>query len=181
MWKKSTMDLYVERDHLDIPSERDLGDYKAIIKESLLLTCLPPFLHVIEQSGLTLLRRKCNTVYILLKKIQTTKYHKTAHHSFIWSWLQSYLKLTWVRVLHDGQQHGSTPQRKATDSILMLMQLPDRPLSHPQAQLNFDNEARACYDWIIVTLGMLAARSLLGIPETADQTLADCLTLTVYK
>ena len=43
----------------------------------------------------------------------------------------------------------------------------------------FDNDASACYDRIIVALGMLAARRC-GMPDEAVQTHADCLRLMKY-
>jgi hypothetical protein len=83
-----------------------------------------------------------------------------------------------MKLLNDGQ-HGSIPQRKATDPI-MLTQLTTalcRVLKHNLAK--FDNDASACYDRIIVALGMLAARRC-GMPETTVQTHADCLKLMKY-
>lgn len=129
-------------------------------------------------------RAKCNAVYILLKRSRPTKNNnKTANHYLFEADFNLFLRLTWVKLLNDGQQHGATPQRKATeDPILMLMQLMTGICSIPKHNLaRFDNEARACYDWITVTLGMLAARKLPGIPETADQTHTECLTLITYK
>ena len=52
-----------------------------------------------------------------------------------------------------------------------------RLLKHNLAR--FDNDASACYDRIIVALGMLAARRC-GMPEHAIQTHADCLELMRY-
>ncbi len=44
----------------------------------------------------------------------------------------------------------------------------------------FDNDASACYDRIIVALGMLAARRL-GMPENAIRTHADALRFMKYS
>jgi hypothetical protein len=44
----------------------------------------------------------------------------------------------------------------------------------------FDNDASACYDRIIVALGMLAA-CWCGMPESAVQTHVDCLKLMKYN
>ena len=46
--------------------------------------------------------------------------------------------------------------------------------------VRFDNDASACYDRIIVTLTMLAARRC-GMPELAAQTHAEALKFTKYK
>lgn len=63
---------------------------------------------------------------------------------------------------------------------IMLTQLTTdlcRLLKHNLAR--FDNDASACYDRIIVALGMLAARRC-GMPDHAIQTHADCLELMKY-
>ena len=52
-----------------------------------------------------------------------------------------------------------------------------RLLRHNYAR--FDNDASACYDRIIVALGMLTARRC-GMPDSAVKTHADCLALMKY-
>jgi hypothetical protein len=81
--------------------------------------------------------------------------------------LNFFLKLQWgsrlVRhadrhhLLNDGQ-HGSVPRRTAMDPIMLTQLTSDlcRTLKHNLAR--FDNDASACYDRIMVALGMLAAR-----------------------
>jgi hypothetical protein len=63
-------------------------------------------------------------------------------------------------LLHDGQ-HGSIPGRMALDPVMLTQLSSDlcRVLKHDYAR--FDNDASACYDRIIVGLGMLAARNVV--------------------
>jgi hypothetical protein len=83
-----------------------------------------------------------------------------------------------LNLLNNGQ-HGSIPRSKATDPIMLTQLTTDlcRILKHNLAR--FDNDASACYDRIIVALGMLAARRC-GMPESVVQTHADCLNLMKY-
>ena len=80
--------------------------------------------------------------------------------------------------LNNGQ-HGSVTRRTATDPI-MLIQLTTnlcRIMKHNHAR--FNNDVSACYNRIIVALGMLAAHRC-GMPDSAVQTHADCLKLMKY-
>ena len=171
------------------PSGRHLGHYKAIIKDNLLLTCLTKFLHVTVQSGLTL-RRWCNAVNILIEKDsgQQPKITRLRIIHLFEADFNLFLKLIWgsrlvkravsLNLLNNGQ-HGSIPRSKATDPIMLTQLTTDlcRILKHNLAR--FDNDASACYDRIIVALGMLAARRC-GMPESVVQTHADCLNLMKY-
>ena len=83
-----------------------------------------------------------------------------------------------LNLLNDGQ-HGSTPKRATIDAIMLNQLTTDlcRLLKHNLAR--FDNDASACFDRIIVALGMLAARRC-GMPDHAVQIHADCLELMRY-
>jgi hypothetical protein len=99
-----------------------------------------------------------------------------------------FLKLAWgsrlvkrtveLDLLNDGQ-HGSVPRRTALDPIMLTQLTTDlcQLLKHNMAR--FDNDASACYDRIIVALGMLAARRC-GMPDNAIKTPADALRLMKY-
>lgn len=82
-------------------------------------------------------------------------------------------------LLHTGQ-HGSVPCRTAMDPIMLTELTNDlcRQLKHNLAR--FDNDASACYDRIIVALGMLAARRC-GMPTNAISTHAKCLQHMKYS
>ena len=64
-------------------------------------------------------------------------------------------------LLHDGQ-HGSTPG-KTTDPIMLTQLTADMCRLLKINYARFDNDASACFDRIIVALGMLAARRC-GMP-----------------
>jgi hypothetical protein len=170
------------------PSGRHLGHYKALIQDDTLLKCLTQFMHITVKSGLTL-RRWCNAVNILIEKDPgQPKITRLRIIHLFEADFNLFLKMIWgsrlvkravkLKLLNDGQ-HGSIPQRKATDPIMLTQLTTDlcRILKHNLAR--FDNDASACYDRIIVALGMLAARRC-GMPETAVQTHADCLRLMKY-
>ncbi|KAI2512439.1 hypothetical protein MHU86_1892 [Fragilaria crotonensis] len=145
-------------------------------------------MHITVKSGLTI-RRWCNAVNILVEKDpgQPKLTRLRIIHLFEADF-NLFLKMIWgsrlvkravqLKLLNDGQ-HGSIPQRKATDPIMLTQLTTDlcRILKHNLAR--FDNDASACYDRIIVALGMLAARRC-GMPDTAIQTHADSLRLMKY-
>jgi hypothetical protein len=71
---------------------------------------------------------------------------------------------TKVKTLNNDQAHGSRPKRQ-TMNALFLSQLAKGLIR--QLKINgasMDNDATGCYDRIIVSLGLLAARRL-GLPE----------------
>jgi hypothetical protein len=165
------------------PSGRHLGHYKAIIQNETLLTCLTKFLNLILEKGLVL-TRWCNAVNIMIEKDNgQPKITRLCIIHLFEADLNFFLKLQWgsrlVRradthnLLNDGQ-HGSVPRRTAMDPIMLTELTTDlcRQLKHNLAR--FDNDASACYDRIIVALGMLAARRC-GMPEQSVNTHATCL------
>ena len=171
------------------PSGRHLGHYKAIIQDETLLTCLTNFLQLTLKHGLVL-TRWCNAVNIMIEK--DTGVPKLTRLRIIHLFeadLNLFLKLQWgsrlVRhadkhsLLNDGQ-HGSVPRRMAMDPIMLTELTTDicRQLKHNLAR--FDNDAFACYDRIIVALGMLAARRC-GMPTNSIQTHATCLQQMKYS
>ncbi len=170
------------------PSRRYLGHYKAIIQDPGLLTSMTQFLHVTNKQSITLTRWS-NAVNIMIKKDVDT--HQITQLRIINRFeadLNFFLKQIWgstlvkptvhLDFLNTGQ-HRSVPRRTATDPIV-LTQLTTalcRILKHHHAR--FDNNASACYDRIIMTLDVLAARRC-GMPDNAIRTHADSLQLTKY-
>jgi hypothetical protein len=170
------------------PSGRHLGHYKALIQEPILLKCLTQFLNIIISKGLTM-RRWCNAVNIMIEKdIGQPKLTRLRIIHLFEADLNFFLKLQWgsrlVRradkhnLLHSGQ-HGSSPRRTAMDPIMLTQLTTDlsRLLKHNLAR--FDNDASACYDRIIVALGMLAARRC-GMPANSVNTHASSLQFMKY-
>ncbi len=71
-------------------------------------------------------------------------------------------------LLHTGQ-HGNIPGRSTIDAIMLIQLTNDLSRVQRMNTVRFDNDATACYDRIIVALGILAARQC-GIPENAIRT-----------
>ena len=170
------------------PSGRHLGHYKAITHDAVLLQCLTDFLHITVNSGLPV-TRWCNAVNILIEKDPgKPKINRLRIIHLFEADFNYFLKLIWgsrlvkrattLNLLNDGQ-HGSVPRRTAMDPIMLTQLTTDlcRLLKHNLAR--FDNDASACYDRIIVSLGMLAARRC-GMPDHAVRTHADSLKLMKY-
>ncbi len=170
------------------PSGRHLGHYKALVQDPTLLQCLTDFLHITINIGLTL-TRWCNAVNIMIKKdAGKPKITRLRIIHLFEADFNFLLKLIWgsrlvkrsvhLDLLHNGQ-HGSVPRRTTMDPIMLTQLTADlcRLLKHNLAR--FDNDTSACYDRIIVALGMLAARRC-GMPNNAIQTHADCLELMKY-
>jgi hypothetical protein len=99
------------------------------------------------------------------------------------------LKLMWghrlvrraveLDLLQNGQ-HGSIPGRTTLDPIMLTQLSTDISRVQKINMIRFDNDASACYDRIIVALGMLAARRC-RMPENAIQTHATALEWMKYK
>jgi hypothetical protein len=71
-------------------------------------------------------------------------------------------------LLHDGQ-FGLVPRKPTMDPIMLTLLTPDLSRILRMNMARFDNDKSACYDRIIVTLGMLAAQCC-GIPDNAIST-----------
>ncbi|KAI2497422.1 hypothetical protein MHU86_17080 [Fragilaria crotonensis] len=83
-----------------------------------------------------------------------------------------------LNLLNEGQ-HGSRPGRTAMDPIMLIQLTTDLSRLLKTNLARFDNDASACYDRIIVALGMLAARRL-GMPDNAIRTHAEALQFMKY-
>jgi hypothetical protein len=81
-------------------------------------------------------------------------------------------------LLNDGQ-HGSIPERVSMDPVMLTQLTTDLSRLLKVNLARFDNDASACYDRIIVMLGMLAARRC-GMPTNVVSTHAEALQLMKY-
>ena len=171
------------------PSGRHLGHYKSMIQEPLLLQCLVKFMNIAIQSGISI-QRWSNAVTVLIEKDPgQPRLHRLRIIHLFEADLNLFLKLQWghrlvhraldLHLLHDGQ-HGSVPRRHTLHPIMLNQLTTDlcRILKHDF--LRFDNDASACYDRIIIALGMLAARKC-GMPAHAIRTHAEALEFMRYK
>ncbi|KAI2491084.1 hypothetical protein MHU86_23466 [Fragilaria crotonensis] len=99
-----------------------------------------------------------------------------------------FLKLTWgsrlvrravqMNLLNSGQ-HGSTPGKTTMEPIMLTQLTADMSRLLKTNYARFDNDASACFDRIIVALGMLAARRC-GMPINAVRSHAQSLELMRY-
>lgn len=80
-----------------------------------------------------------------------------------------------LNLLHQGQ-HGSIPVRKTLDPIMLTQLMTDISQVQKTNMIRFDNNASACYERIIVALGILAAARQCRMPENAIRTHAPAST-----
>ncbi|KAI2493732.1 hypothetical protein MHU86_20802 [Fragilaria crotonensis] len=99
-----------------------------------------------------------------------------------------FLKIMWgsrlvnrsvqLNLLNEGQ-HGSVPGRTTMDPVMLNQLTTDLCRVLKVNYARFDNDASACFDRIIVALGMMAARRC-GMPVEAVRTHAKALELMQY-
>ena len=170
------------------PSGRHLGHYKALIQHPTLLQCFSQFMNIVVLRGIAI-PRWCHATNVMIEKdAGKPRIHRLRIIHLFEADYNFFLKLQWghrlvrhadsLDLLHDSQ-HGSIPRRTAMDPIMLTQLTSDlcRILKHDLAR--FDNDASACYDRIIVALGMLAARRC-GMPQNAVRLHADALRFMQY-
>ena len=99
-----------------------------------------------------------------------------------------FLKIMWgsrlvhrsvqLNLLNEGQ-HGSVPGRTTMDPVMLNQLTTDLCRVLKVNYARFDNDASACFDRIIVALGMMAAQRC-GMPVEAVRTHAKALELMQY-
>ncbi|KAI2498581.1 hypothetical protein MHU86_15925 [Fragilaria crotonensis] len=170
------------------PSGRHLGHYKAIIQHPVLLTCFSKFMNIAVARGIAV-PRWCHATNVLIEKDPgIPKLNRLRIIHLFEADLNFFLKIQWghrlvrrafdLDLIHKGQ-HGSVPTRTAIDPVMLTQLTTDlcRILKHNI--LRFDNDASACYDRIIVALGMLAAQRC-GMPTNAIKIHSDVLRSMQY-
>ncbi len=178
-WKESTSTS---------PSGRHLGHCKAVVLNPTLLQCFVQFMNIVVHRGIAI-PRWCHATNVMIEKdAGQPKIHCLRIIHLFEADYNFFLKLQWghrlvreavsLDLLHDSQ-HGSIPWRTAMDPIMLTQLTSDlcRILKHDLAR--FDNDASACYDRIIVALGMLAARRC-GMPRNAIRLHAEALQFMKY-
>ena len=153
-WKESTSTL---------PSGQPLGHNKALIQHPIMLKCFALFMNIVVVLRSIAIPRWCQATNIMIEKdagkpcihcLRIIHLFEADHNISLK--LQLGHRLVWhavsVDLFHD-LQHGSIPQWMAMNPI-MLTQLTSnlyRITKHDLAR--FDNNALACYNWIIMDLG----------------------------
>jgi hypothetical protein len=170
------------------PSGCHLGHYKALVQDKVLLKCLRQFMQITISRGIAI-PRWCQAVNVMIEKdsgrprINCLRiiYLFEADYNLI-------LKIIWgsrlvrravkLDLLNSGQ-HGSVPGRTTLAPIMLNQLTTDMSRIMKVNYARFDNDASACFDCIIVALGMLAARRC-GMPISAVRTHAKSLELMQY-
>ena len=165
------------------PSGRHLGHYKAIIQDHKLLRYITLFLNIALTNGITILHWSEATNIMIEKDPGIPKITRLRIIHLFEADFNFIMKLMWghrlvrrtieLDLLHTGQ-HGMIPGRSTLDPIMLTQLTLDISRVQKTNAIRFDNDASACYDRIIVALGMLAARRC-GMPDNAIRTLAKTL------
>jgi hypothetical protein len=100
-----------------------------------------------------------------------------------------FLKIMWghrlvchakdLNMINSGQ-YGSVPGRTAIELVMLNQLSNDLCRTNKINIIRFDNDASACYDRILVHLGMLAARRC-GMPDNAVRAHAETLAKMKYR
>ena len=170
------------------PSGRHLGHYKALIQDAMLLECFRKFINIAISRGISI-PRWCQAVNVMIEKdTGNPRINRLRIIHLFEADYNLFLKIMWgsrlvkravkLNLLNNGQ-HGSVPGRTTMDPVMLNQLTTDMCRLLKVNYARFDNDASACFDRIIVALGMLAARRC-GMPEDAIRTHAKSLELMQY-
>lgn len=170
------------------PSGRHLGHYKALITDPDLLDCFRKFLTITVSRGIAP-PRWCKAVNVMIEKDPgRPRINRLRIIHLFEADYNLFLKIMWgsrlvrrsvqLNLLNDGQ-HGSVPGRTTMDPVMLNQLTTDLCRVLKVNYARFDNDASACFDRIIVALGMMAARRC-GMPAEAIRTHAKALELMQY-
>ena len=158
---------------------------KALISDPTLLDCFGKFLNIAISRGIAP-KRWCKAVNVLIEKDPgRPKINRLRIIHLFEADYNLFLKIQWgsrlvqrsvnLNQINDGQ-HGSVPGRTTMDPVMLNQLTTDLCPLLKVNYARFDNDASACFDHIIVALGMMAARHC-GMPTEAVQTHAKALEL----
>ncbi|KAI2496027.1 hypothetical protein MHU86_18500 [Fragilaria crotonensis] len=154
----------------------------------MLLTCFRKFLNIAVSRGIAP-PRWCKAVNIMLEKDPgRPKINRLRIIHLFEADYNLFLKIMWgsrlVRRsvelnLLNNSQHGSVMGRTTMDPVMLNQLTTDLCRLLKINYIRFDNNASACFDRIIVAIGMLAAR-WCGMPVEAVRTHSKALALMQY-
>jgi hypothetical protein len=150
---------------------------------------LTKFLDIIVQRGISISRWK-NAINVMLEKDSgRPRINRLRIIHLFEADFNLFLKLLWghrlvqrvndLKLLNTGQ-YGSVPGRTAIELVMLNQLSNDICRTNKYNIIRFDNDASACYDRILVHLGMMAARRC-GMPDNAIRLHADTLEGMKYK
>jgi len=171
------------------PSGRHLGHYKAWIQDDDLLDLLTTMLQIVVKFGFAP-ERWCHSLNVMLEKdkgnpmIERLRIIHLFEADFNWMLKQFWAK----RMLHYGEsqgvlgeeQHGSRKNRMAIDAVMLKLLTYELSRLYKSDLVTMDNDAKSCYDRIIISLAMLASRRL-GMPVTVARAHAATLRNMLHK
>ena len=171
------------------PSGRHLGHYRAVIQDDTLLRCLTKFLDIAVQWGISISRWQYAINVMLEKDAGCPRINRLRIIHLFEADFNFILKVLWghrlVRRAHDLKlintgQYGSVPGKTAMELVMLNQLSNDICRTNKYNIIRFDNDASACYDRILVHLGMMAARRC-GMPDNAIRVHANTLEGMKYK
>ena len=149
------------------PSGRHLGHYRAVIQDDTLLRCLTKFLDIAVQRGISISRWQYAINVMLEKDAGCPRINRLRIIHLFEADFNFILKVLWghrlVRRAHDLKlintgQYGSVPGKTAMELVMLNQLSNDICRTNKYNIIRFDNDASACYNRILVHLGMMAAR-----------------------
>jgi hypothetical protein len=171
------------------PSGRHLGHYRAIIQDETLLLCLTKFLDIVVRRGISISRWQHAINVMIEKDAGRPCIHRLRIIHLFEADFNLILKLLWghrlvrradeYKMINTGQ-YGSVPGKTAIELVMLNQLSNDICRTNKVNIIRFDNDASACYDRILVPLGMMAARRC-GMPENAIRLHADTLAHMKYN
>ena len=171
------------------PSGRHLGIYKALLSLETVTADMCAMLNVVIRLGLVP-SRWCSAISVLIEKDSGNPNINRLRviHLFEADY-NLFLKLIWAsRLVKRGEetrqfgeaQQGSRPNRAANDAVLLKRLTYDLSRILRTNLGTFDNDAKSCYDRIVNSVAMLAAKRL-GMPDPALTTHAGILWAMKYS
>ena len=153
-----------------------------------MLDCLAKFLDIAVTRGISIPRWQQAVNVMIEKDKGDPKINRLRIIHLFEADYNLFLKLTWgsrlvrravqMNLLNSGQ-HGSTPGKTTMEPVMLTQLTADMCRLLKSNYARFDNDASACFDRIIVALGMLAARRC-GMPVNAVRSHAQSLELMRY-
>jgi hypothetical protein len=96
-------------------------------------------------------------------------------------WAKRMLRYGEKRQALGEEQHGSRCSRMAIDAVMLkLLTYDNSRIYHTINLMTMDNDAKSCYDRILISLAMLASRRL-GMPTSVAQTHPETLRNMIHK
>ena len=171
------------------PSGRHLGIYKALLPLDNITSDMCTTLNVVTRLGL-IPSRWCRTISVMIEKdAGNPNINRLRIIHLFEADYTLFLKIIWAsRLVKRGEeanqfgeaQQGSRQNRAANDAVLLKRLTYDLSRILRSNLGTFDNDAKSCYDRIINSIAMLAAKRL-GMPDTVIATHAGILWALQYS